>query len=110
VHLENLGSSFLSSSKRLWVGHWVPLTVTFLDQNDKPVATSFVPVLGVEQEVICPSYVQGTTCPDQPLQQATGDIIYMGVGFAREHDHQPQGTPDKNPLLNLTSIGQKPGG
>ena len=32
----------------------------------------------------------------------------MGVGFGREHDGQPQGTPDKNPLLNITSIDGKP--
>lgn len=102
------GWSFLSSSKLLWVGHWVPLTVTFLDPNDKPIATSSVPVLGVEQEVVCPKYTSGPTCPDTPLKKASKGIIYMGVGFGREKDHQPQGTPDKNPLLNLTSIGQTP--
>jgi hypothetical protein len=35
-------------------------------------------------------------------------IQVMGVGFGREADGQPQGTPDKNPFLNLVSIDGKP--
>jgi hypothetical protein len=100
------GWSYLSSSKRLWVGHWVPLTVTFLDNEDRPIASAEVPVLGVEYETRCPDYVSGPTCPDVPRRKAPDTIHYMGVGFGREHDRQPQGTPDKNPFLNITQIGQ----
>ena len=32
----------------------------------------------------------------------------MGVGFGREHDGQPQDTPDKNPLLDITAIDCRP--
>lgn len=28
-------------------------------------------------------------------------VAMVGIGFAREHDHQSRGTPDNNPLLNL---------
>lgn len=34
----------------------------------------------------------------------------MGVGFGRRADGQPQGTPDKNALLNIQSINDKPVG
>lgn len=98
------GYQFLSSSKILWKGTWVRTAVTFYD-GSTPVATSLVPVLGVEQEVVCQNYSGGGTCGNIPLQSAKGrEIAYMGVGFGREEDHQPQGTPDKNPLLNLNTI------
>jgi hypothetical protein len=98
------GYQFLSSSKILWKGTWVRTAVTFYD-GSTPVATSLVPVLGVEQEVVCQSYSGGGTCGNIPLHSAKGrEIAYMGVGFGREEDHQPQGTPDKNPLLNLNTI------
>ena len=32
----------------------------------------------------------------------------MGVGFGRQADGQPQGTPDKNALLNIQSINGRP--
>ena len=32
-------------------------------------------------------------------------IAMVGVGFAREHDHQSQSTPDKNPLLRIAGGG-----
>lgn len=104
-----LGWEFLSSSKRLWVGRWIPKQLTFTGTGGVPV-TAQVPVLAVEREVICPNYKpeDEATCPGQTLPAAPDAIAYMGVGFGREHDHQPQGTPDKNPFLNISEIAGKP--
>ncbi len=100
------GYEFLSSSKVLWVGTWVRTAVTFYDESI-PVATASVPVLGVELHGVCPDYQGNGVCPDPTqLSSAEGsDITYMGVGFGQEADFQPQGTPDKNPFLNLTTLG-----
>ncbi|PWC33302.1 hypothetical protein TSO352_22670 [Azospirillum sp. TSO35-2] len=98
------GTQYLSSSKVLWTGTWVPMTVTLYDRNNTPVATSSVPVLGVETSGKCASYqTDGQICPSLASAAGSG-ILYMGVGFGQEADYQPQGTPDKNVLLNLTSI------
>lgn len=39
------GWEFLSSSKRLWVGHWIPQEINFLDASGAVLATAKVPVL-----------------------------------------------------------------
>jgi len=106
-----LGWEFLSSSKRLWVGRWIPKQINFLDARGAVLATATVPVLAVERETICPLYDEKkdrAECPHKKLHPASPDIHYVGVGFGREHDGQPQGTPDKNPLLNITSINGTP--
>jgi hypothetical protein len=107
------GWEFLSSSKRLWVGHWIQEEIDFLDAGGATVATAKVPVLAVECETLCPHYNEKTAqpaCPGQNLVPARPTIHYVGVGFGREHDGQPQGTPDKNPLLNIVRIGGAPVG
>lgn len=101
------GTQFLSSSKILWAGTWVPVAVTLYDAKKEAVATAEVLVLGVENAGTCASYQQtGQVCSGLPSAAGKG-ILYMGVGFGQEADFQPQGTPDKNVLLNLTSIGGK---
>ncbi len=105
------GWEFLSSSKRLWVGHWVPTTIVFLDARGE-AARAQVPILVVETAMRCPGYdVKGApgTCaePSEVVNLPKG-IAYLGVGFGREGNGQSQGTPDKNPLLNLTAIGGQP--
>lgn len=101
------GTQFLSSSKVLWVGTWVPMTVTLYDRANKSVATSEVFILGVEKSGRCDSYqtdqqiCSGLPAPEKP-------VLYMGVGFGQEADFQPQGTPDKNVLLNLRSVNGQP--
>lgn len=106
------GWEYLSSSKRLWIGHWLPRDLVFVDSVGKPLVTASVPVLAVETEINCPGWDEKANKPacDKPkdtVQNPTG-IAYMGVGFGREHDGQPQGTPDKNPLLNITAIDGQP--
>lgn len=101
------GTQFLSSSKVLWVGTWVPMTVTLHDRNKMPVATSDVLALGVEQSGRCDSYqTDQQICPNLPAPEKP--VLYMGVGFGQEADFQPQGTPDKNVLLNLRSVNGQP--
>ncbi|WP_413989869.1 hypothetical protein ACMDCR_28705 [Labrys okinawensis] len=106
------GWEFLSSSKLLWVGRWIPRELVFLDASGAGLATAQVPVLAVETQYTCPGWSEKRnqpTCtdPQQTVSMPTG-IAYMGVGFGREHDGQPQGTPDKNPFLNLTAIEGRP--
>jgi hypothetical protein len=106
------GWEFLSSSKLLWVGHWIPRELVFLDASGNQLATATVPVLAVETQYTCPRWSEQANQPTCGESKKTvtmpAGITYMGVGFGREHDGQPQGTPDKNPLLNLTAIdGQR---
>jgi len=106
----NEGWEYLSSSKRLWIGHWVMRDLVFNPGADEVIAR--VPVLAVEKEMICPNWDEKVNLPDceKPTEtkESPPGIAYMGVGFGREHDGQPQGTPDKNPLLNIASIDGKP--
>ena len=107
-----LGWEYLSSSKILYSGRWIPKNVYFT--NAKVEVKARIPVLAVETKTICPSYekAHGTNacpCPKDGtppvvIHMPTG-IRVMGVGFGREHDGMPQGTPDKNALLNVRSIG-----
>ncbi|AVT14374.1 hypothetical protein [Paracidovorax avenae] len=104
------GWEFLSSSKRLWVGRWVVRDLVFRAAEGDVVAR--VPVLAVQKEMICPCWDEKANQPvcEQPTKTTVRPkgIVYMGVGFGREHDGQPQGTPDKNPLLNLVAIDGRP--
>jgi len=122
------GHLYYSSSQILNLGHWLPATATFYGANgSNGLATAAVPVLVVEQSGRCQKYQGGNTCPTT-LPPSTRSIAYMGVGFGREPGFQsqctqgttpqPQGTPgpsqstpDKNPLLNLTTFaGQRVNG
>ncbi|KAE9366344.1 outer membrane autotransporter barrel protein [Stipitochalara longipes BDJ] len=106
-----IGWEFLSSSKRLYSGRWIPTDIQFTNANVE--VTSRVPTLAVEEVTICPNYNETTDtniCPTPtsgsiPIvtSMPTG-IQVMGVGFGREADGQPQGTPDKNPFLNVQLI------
>jgi hypothetical protein len=106
------GWEFLSSSKRLWVGHWVPTAIAYLDPAGGEVARAEVPVLVVETAMKCPGYdvkaAPGTCAAPTETVNLPKGIAYMGVGFGREKYGQSQGTPDKNPLLNLVALAGKP--
>ncbi|KAK2616416.1 hypothetical protein QQS21_000658 [Conoideocrella luteorostrata] len=105
------GWEFLSSSKILYSGHWIPRDIFFT--YAKVEIKARVPILAVETKTHCPQY-NGTrdrdVCPAAlegtspgTIHMPTG-IRVMGVGFGREHDGMPQGTPDKNPFINVQSI------
>jgi hypothetical protein len=106
------GWEFLSSSKKLYSGHWIPVDMSFIDA---PVETKArLPVLVVEEATICPHYnvTRDTdTCPKfkgiaSSITHHPTNISVFGVGFGRRKDGQPQASPDKNPFLNIISINQ----
>ncbi|GAO13568.1 uncharacterized protein UV8b_05841 [Ustilaginoidea virens] len=105
------GWEFLSSSKILYSGHWIPRDVAFT--NAKQVVVARVPLLAVESKVHCPGYNATRDRDACPAAAAAGasatpmpsNIRVLGVGFGREHDGMPQGTPDKNAFINVRSIG-----
>jgi hypothetical protein len=106
-----VGWEFLSSSKKLYSGNWIPKDVLFTAAGVK-VKANF-PILAVSDVTICPHYDEAAdtnTCPTPASGTApttthlpTG-IRLMGIGFGRQADGQPQGNPDKNPFLNINSV------
>lgn len=85
-----------SSSGREMIGRWVVTPITLTGANDARITTEPMPVLAVTQ-VRCLREARDCDPTDQPR-----GIMMVGVGFAREADHQSQSTPDKNPLLRVT--------
>ena len=106
------GWEFLSSSKKLYAGHWIPVDIFYIDAPTEVKAR--VPVLVVEQSTICPHYNKSKdtdSCPEfegivPDVTQYPANISLFGVGFGRRNDGQPQGSPDKNPFLNVISINK----
>jgi hypothetical protein len=106
-----IGWEFLSSSKRLYSGHWIPKEVVFTAASVEVKA--YFPILVVEDLTICPNYnetIDTNTCPtplsgDSPVVTHLPEgVSLFGVGFGRQQDGQPQGNSDKNPFLNIISI------
>lgn len=105
--LPTLGPGTLtySSSGRIEKGIWVVTPVTLSGTNGNRVTTRPMPVLAV-REIACTSTARNCRPRHNPRH-----IAMIGVGFARQHDHQAQGTPDHNPLLMVEGMGEpgKPG-
>ncbi|EPS42134.1 hypothetical protein H072_3910 [Dactylellina haptotyla CBS 200.50] len=105
---------FLSSSKKLYSGYWVPTTLIFHSKDSSgkliDLLKSTVPVLVFDTYYICPKFTndQGATCT-APTNTQSGMLtgLYMGVGFGREQDGMVMCTPDKNPLLNVYEVNGK---
>jgi hypothetical protein len=100
------GWEFLSSSKILYTGHWIPKDIYFTNAHVEVKAR--IPVLAVETRTHCPDYNRTTdngVCPSPTggVEMPSG-IRVMGVGFGREHDGMPQGTPDKNAFVNIQTV------
>ncbi|TVY83902.1 hypothetical protein LSUE1_G001731 [Lachnellula suecica] len=103
-----VGYEYLSSSRKLYVGNWIPKTIHFLQAN----VTASIPILVVSKRYICPGYnstSDGPKCtfPTETIDMPT-KISLLGVGFGRQFDGQPQGNPDKNIFLNVASIDGTP--
>ncbi|KAH8597532.1 hypothetical protein B0O99DRAFT_670558 [Bisporella sp. PMI_857] len=106
-----IGWEFLSSSKKLYSGHWIPEDIYFGNAGVEVKAR--IPILAVEDTVICPNYNETTdtnSCPT-PVEGTPPTVTHLpegislfGVGFGRQADGQPQGDPDKNAFLNVLSI------
>jgi hypothetical protein len=100
------GWEFLSSSKILYTGHWIPKDIYFTNANVEVKAR--IPVLAVETRTHCPDYDRTSDnglCPaPSGATEMPSGIRVMGVGFGREHDGLPQGTPDKNAFINIHTV------
>ena len=96
--LPSIGDGRLtySSSGRVMVGKWVMTRVGLVGREGARVETNPMPVLAVTR-VECWDNAPRCTPNNDP-----GGIAMVGIGFAREHDHQSQSTPDKNPLLQIS--------
>lgn len=88
-----------TSSGRIMLGKWVETPLTISGADGAAIRTEAMPVLAVT-EVQC--LRNARDC--EPHDHVTG-VGMIGVGFAREHDRQHQGTPDKNPLLRVAWTG-----
>ncbi len=71
-----------------------------------------MPILAVTRKYVCENYdlaAAGPSClgtPESTTHNPSG-IRIMRLGFGRTHDGQPQGTPDKNPLLHVVKIASR---
>lgn len=104
-HDTNQGQQYLSSSKTLYVGYWVPRQVEFV--HSTPIIKTLQPVLAVTKKFIyCEHWEEsmGNSCIGA-MEVTVSAVTILGIGYGRTYDGQPQGTPDKNPLLNIESIG-----
>lgn len=112
------GWHYLSSSKTLYNGWWIPTDLFFIDNpaNTTTDLPGYIrtrsPVLAVTTSFTCRDYdltTHGPSCLGSPVTTTPDPpgIRIMGLGFGREHDGQPQGTPDKNPLLHVASIASR---
>ncbi|MET0868596.1 MAG: hypothetical protein ABWY35_10870 [Pseudorhodoplanes sp.] len=90
-----------SSSGRVMVGQWVVTRVGLVGRDGERVETEPMPVLAVTR-VECWENARHCTPHDDP-----SGIAMVGVGFAREGDHQSQSMPDKNPLLRIAGGGSE---
>jgi len=90
------GQIIYTSSGKILNGHYYDSTVVF--GGGGHTATASVPVLVVDSITCVPNSRDCT-----PNSSPTG-VAMFGVGFGQEGSGQPQGTPDKNPFLNVTQI------
>ncbi len=99
--LPDLGPGELtySSSGRIEKGRWVMTPLTLSGANGASVTTRPMPVLAVS-EIACTPTARRCRVRKNPR-----NIAMIGVGFARQHDHQAKGTPDHNPLLMVQGMG-----
>ena len=103
----NKGWEFLSSSDILYTGYWVMRDIYFNPRSSSTRIKATIPVLAVTRKVGCSSYnvaVDTDVCPSPDWIDDNPSVRLMGVGFGREEDGQPQGTPDKNAFININSI------
>ncbi len=98
----SLGPATLSysSSGRVMHGRWIVEPVTLIGRDKTSITTQPIRIMAVTR-VTC--FQNARDCAPEAMPR---HVAMLGVGFAREADHQPQGTPDKNPLLNLPGMAK----
>lgn len=108
---DSLGWEFLASSKRLYNGHWIKRDIFFnVGSSAHPLIKSQVPILAVTNVTICDGYdvaedkAKCPVIPAPPVTHLPRGIQLLGIGFGRVAAGQPQGTPDKNAILNIVDI------
>lgn len=105
---ENEGYQYLTSSKLLYVGHWVVRNVYYNLELGGQEIRSQVKILAINKSIKCPKYVLGVdkrNCSDPNSTVIDNPkTALMGIGFGRAVDGKEQGTPDKNPLLNIAEV------
>jgi hypothetical protein len=89
------GQLTYTSSGRIMVGQWVRTPLTIHGAGGARIETEVMPVLAVTQ-VRCMPRARNCT-PHEDVRH----IGMIGIGFARQHDRQPQSTPDKNPFMRI---------
>jgi hypothetical protein len=96
--LKSLGPGVIiySSSGRIMNGRWVVTPLVIAGRNAE-IRTRPIAVLAVDS-ITCTATARRCTAQDHPTH-----VAMLGIGFGREHDRQPGGTPDHNPLLNLAT-------
>lgn len=99
------GGETLTSSGVIYRGDWYKTTVNLYNPGTGVIlATATVPVLAVTAFDCAPN-ARDCVAPTTPEQLAAkiANIAYFGVGFGQEAAGQPQGTPEKNAFLNISS-------
>jgi hypothetical protein len=93
------GGETLTSSGIIFSGDWYKAIVNLYNGNTM-VASSTVPVMAVI-DVSCEPNARA--CNPDTIGGTAAGTHYFSIGFAGGQG-QPQGTPDKNAFLNVTSI------
>ena len=96
--LPTLGSTELtySSSGRIMRGRWVVTPVSVTGANGAAFTTPPIAVLAVTAIDCLPR------ARDCEPEAAPGHVAMLGIGFARQGDHQEASGPDHNPFLAIT--------
>jgi len=93
------GSETLTSSGIIFNGDWYKTSVNLYNGNTV-VASSTVPVMAITKASCEPN---ARACNPSTIGSTAPDTHYFDIGFSGRAG-QPQGTPDKNAFLNVTSI------
>ncbi|KAF2012837.1 hypothetical protein BU24DRAFT_425444 [Aaosphaeria arxii CBS 175.79] len=105
--------SYLSSSRILYTGRLVEIPIKFHGRAGA-TAVARVPVLVVDESVVCPWYDPERhtfACPynpnePRPVPRDLSKIAYMGVGFGRNgpKEGKPIALPSLNPFINVVEV------
>ncbi|EXK80632.1 hypothetical protein FOQG_14838 [Fusarium oxysporum f. sp. raphani 54005] len=110
---RNRGFHYLTSSNILYLGCWITKDLYFFntETTENLVVQSRVPILAVYRRIECDASTDDLyvfshgDCPDK-----VSDVLdpsgfgFIGIGWGRMDDGQPDGTSDKNPMINVVNI------
>jgi hypothetical protein len=106
----NEGYHYLTSSNILYLGCWLPQDLYFnTEETNHAVVHAQVPVFAVHTKVECAAgtddvdVIRTGTCTGTSTADPTG-FWFVGIGWGRIDDGKPQGTSDKNPLINVADV------